>query len=100
MAGKNLSTEDITVNISLIACPLYVVTCFCIEKEKGVSLLESVLTKIEESITARDQGKMAIKMAPRAVTEDADKELSAALMDKVEQENPDRPGDDDNGEEE
>lgn len=124
-AGLKLSTEDMKVNINLIAPPLYVVTTNTLDKEGGVRLLNEVcagagsggswgrcgrgkshaLCKptslpakvIEEiqKVITAKEGIMNVKREPRSVTESEDKELESA-MEKYEQENREVGGDDDN----
>eukprot|EP00045_Choanoeca_perplexa_P016340 m.219356 g.219356 ORF g.219356 m.219356 type:complete len:314 (+) comp17231_c1_seq4:205-1146(+) len=97
-AGQAVSTADLSVQVNLIAPPLYVVTTNSLDKTKGIEVLQSALDEITRVITEKG-GAITVKMAPRAVTESDDKEL-AKLMEKFETENQEVAGDDDDEDEE
>lgn len=90
-AGEALSTEAVPIKIRLVAPPLYVVTTNSTDKHGGVELMEKALEVIGAKITEL-KGEMSVKMKPKAVSEAEDLEL-AALMAKVERENAEVSGD-------
>lgn len=90
-AGLALTTEDSVIKINLIAPPLYVVSTISLDKDAGVKLLEQVLEKIKAKI-AEKEGIFNVKMAPKAVSENEDKEL-ATMMAEMENENQEVGGD-------
>ena len=49
-AGIACGNEEMPIRINLIAPPRYVVTTTTLDKDKGISLLQEALVKIEESI--------------------------------------------------
>lgn len=68
-------------------------TTQCVDKTIGIEVMEQALEKIQEVIT-KSQGSLNIKMKPKAVSETDELEL-AQLMAKVEKENAEIEGDDD-----
>lgn len=60
--------EDIELKIKLIAHPLFVVTCECREKDKGIAVMEEALQRIEESIRS-EGGNFVETQAPRVVNQ-------------------------------
>jgi len=77
-AGLALGTEELPIKINLIAPPTYVMTTVSLDKDKGILLLNEAIEAILETITTK-QGRMNIKMAPKAVTESEEKELAAKM---------------------
>lgn len=97
-AGEAVSTEAIPIKIKLVAPPLYVLVTHSTDKAGGIALMEHALEKITETIEKSD-GKINIKMKPKAVSAVEDEEL-AQLMARVERENTEVQGDDDSGDDE
>lgn len=90
------SNGDTQVKVKLVSPPLYVLTCQTLDKSAGLALLEEAIIEVEKSIKGAG-GNLAVKMAPKAVTERDDVELQA-LMDKRERENQEVSGDEDESE--
>lgn len=90
-AGESLQTENIPVKIKLVAPPLYVISTTSTDKQGALSLLENVVQTITDTIKKSD-GDVNIKMKPKAVTDTEDSELQA-LMERVERENKEVSGD-------
>ncbi|GAA99461.1 uncharacterized protein L969DRAFT_86724 [Mixia osmundae IAM 14324] len=91
--GEALTTSDVPIKIRLVAPPLYVIISNSADKTGAIARLEKALQVIEDSIT-KEGGKIAVKLAPKAVSESDDLELSA-LMDRVARENKEVSGDED-----
>lgn len=91
-AGEAVSTEDIAIKVKLVAPPLYVLLSTCMDKSRGLELMTRALEQIEATIKPLG-GQVVIKMKPKAVSENEDKEL-ADLMKKAEFENAEVSGDD------
>lgn len=90
------NTKDTQVKVKLVSPPLYVLTSQCLDKQVGIQQLEQAIKDVEASISA-NEGRLAVKMAPKAVTESDDAELQA-LMRKREKEAEMVDGDDDESE--
>lgn len=95
-AGESVSTNEIQIKAKLVAPPLYVLMTQCMEKAKGLELMNSAITKIEEVIKAAN-GQLVIKMKPKSVSE-TDEKMLDALMKKSEMENAEVSGDEDHSE--
>jgi translation initiation factor 2 subunit 1 len=83
-AGMALSTDEIPVQVRLIAPPLYVMTTSTLNKAGGVDLL----TKATEVIQAKIEefgGNVSVKMAPKIVSQRDETELSE-IMKQMEKE--------------
>lgn len=93
-AGESLSLEDMPIKIKLVAPPLYVMMTTSMNKEKGIQALHDAIAKMKTTIKAK-QGDVNVKVEPRAVTERDDKLLNQ-LMEKLEKQNQEVAGDDDN----
>lgn len=91
-AGEAVSTEEIAIKVKLVAPPLYVILSTCMDKSRGLELMTRALEQIESTIKPLG-GQVVIKMKPKAVSENEDKEL-ADLMKKAEFENAEVSGDD------
>eukprot|EP00478_Filoreta_tenera_P001123 GABV01001133.1.p1 GENE.GABV01001133.1~~GABV01001133.1.p1 ORF type:complete len:318 (-),score=138.90 GABV01001133.1:18-902(-) len=91
LAGLAISDEEMPVQIKLVAPPLYVITTVTLEPQDGIAKLTSVIEAIAASIKP-DGGAMAVKMAPRAVTE-RDEALLEGLMVELERQNQQVDGD-------
>ncbi|XP_008233803.1 PREDICTED: eukaryotic translation initiation factor 2 subunit alpha-like [Prunus mume] len=93
-AGNN----DCPVKIKLVAPPLYVLTTQTLNKEQGISVLSNAIEACTQEIE-HHKGKLAVKEAPRVVSERDDK-LLAEHMIKLRQENEEVSGDEGSEEEE
>ena len=91
-AGESVSTDDIAIKVKLVAPPLYVLLSTCMDKTRGLELMSRSIEQIESTIKPLG-GQLVIKMKPKAVSENEDKEL-ADLMKKAEFENAEVSGDD------
>merc|ERR1712159_852556 len=79
IAGEEAgSTEDLKVQIRLIAPPLYVMMTSSMDKKQGIEALQRSLTAIGEEITAR-KGRMQVKMEPHAVSEKEEASLEEEM---------------------
>lgn len=96
--GIGYSTEAIPIKINLIAPPLYVMTTQTTEKQDGLKALEGAIDKVKHKITDFG-GTLAVKMAPKIVTDVEEADL-ARQLEKAEEENREVAGDDDEEEEE
>ncbi|KAJ1993702.1 hypothetical protein H4R33_000557 [Dimargaris cristalligena] len=97
-AGEACSTEEVPIKIRLVAPPMYVMTTNSLNKVQALETLETAISTIEQTIVA-NQGTLTVIMKPKAVSESEEKEL-ADLMARVERENAEISGDDDNTDEE
>lgn len=89
---------DCPVKIKLVAPPAYVLNTQTLDKEQGIAILTKAIAACTEEIE-RHKGKLAVKEAPRAVSEREDK-LLAEQMAKLGRENEEISGDEDSEEEE
>lgn len=96
--GLETSTEETPVKIKLVAPPLYVVVTTSLNKDAGIKALNVAIEAIKEEITKR-KGQLVVKVAPRAVAERDERELTS-LMEKLEKENKDSYEDDENAQDE
>ena len=83
-AAAAVGTEDCKVKVSLVASPLYVVTCSTLEKDFGVKLVDAAVAAAQASVE-KAGGKIVIKEAARAVSERDDR-LLAEKMEKLQKE--------------
>ncbi|MQL83372.1 hypothetical protein Taro_015866 [Colocasia esculenta] len=90
--------KDCPVKIKLVAPPLYVLTTQTLEKDQGISVLNNAIKACTEEIE-KHKGKLAVKEAPRAVSERDDK-LLAEHMAKLRAANEEVSGDEGSEEEE
>lgn len=90
-AGLAMSTEALPISIALIAPPTYTMSVTSLDKDQGIKLLEDATADIEKVITSK-KGELKVEMAPRAVTEEDDKNL-ANIMDQYLKENTQVSGD-------
>lgn len=95
--GLELSTEDMPIKINLIAPPLYVVTTNTLERSEGLKRLNMALDAIKEEITAA-KGVFNIKKEASVVSDQDEIEFEKQLQ-KLEEDNQERAGDDDSDEE-
>mmetsp|Transcript_24049 Transcript_24049/g.33720 ORF Transcript_24049/g.33720 Transcript_24049/m.33720 type:complete len:333 (+) Transcript_24049:98-1096(+) len=97
--GEEASTPDCPVKVRLVAPPLYVVVTTSLVKETGIKALNAAVESIGQQIK-KSKGELIVKVAPRTVQERDEKEF-ANMLEKLEKQNTDVPGDDDeSGEEE
>jgi len=82
------------ISITLIAPPEYVVTTQSLCREKGINLVKSALTAIEEKIKEFQHGSAKVKTAPRVVGQQEEAALKQA-MDQALRANTQVAGDDD-----
>ncbi|KAF5101652.1 hypothetical protein D0Z00_000726 [Geotrichum galactomycetum] len=83
-AGEALNSEQVPIQIKLVAAPLFVLTSLSVHKQKAIETLTEAIEIIKTNIEAAG-GTLEVKMAPKAVTENDDAEL-AKLMEKSEAE--------------
>jgi translation initiation factor 2 subunit 1 len=95
-AGEAASTEEIQIKAKLVAPPLYVLMTQCMDKAKGLEVMNKAIEQIEEVVKAAN-GQVVVKMKPKAVSETDDKVL-ADLMKKSEMDNAEVSGDEDHSE--
>lgn len=80
--GKSHPQEGgIKIAVSLVASPLYVVTCSTLDKDAGIALVDEAVAAAAASLQAAG-GKIVIKEAARAVSERDDR-LLAEKMEKL-----------------
>merc|ERR1711991_1025135 len=92
-AGEDMSTEEHPLKVKLVAPPLYVMVTTSLQKGSGLALMQSAIARIEEVIDD-EGGNLNIKVAPRAVSERDERDLST-LMEELEKQNAEVDGDDD-----
>ncbi|KTW31524.1 eukaryotic translation initiation factor 2 subunit alpha [Pneumocystis carinii B80] len=95
-AAEAKNSKDALIKVKLIAPPLYVVITSALDKKLGIQILEEALEEIEKSITASG-GEFVVKMKPKDVNEVDELELQA-LMQRMERENAEKSGDEDESE--
>ncbi|KAL8561734.1 Eukaryotic translation initiation factor 2 subunit 1 [Nucella lapillus] len=93
--GLELSTEAMPIKINLIAPPLYVVTTQTMERSEGLEMLGKAVEAIKAEINAAG-GIFSIQEVPRVVSDIDEIELEKQLA-KLEEENREVAGDDDEG---
>ncbi|KAJ3011258.1 hypothetical protein HKX48_006935 [Thoreauomyces humboldtii] len=91
LAGEACSTEDVPIKVKLVAPPLYFIMTNSIEKTSGLEQMEKALVAIETSIK-KAGGDLRVVMHPKVVSASDDLEL-AKLLAKVEKENAEISGD-------
>uniref|UniRef100_A0A0B7AEZ9 Eukaryotic translation initiation factor 2 subunit 1 n=1 Tax=Arion vulgaris TaxID=1028688 RepID=A0A0B7AEZ9_9EUPU len=96
--GLEMSTESMPIKINLIAPPLYVVTTNTLERTEGLERLNKALQAIKEEITAA-KGVFNIQQEARVVSDMDEIELEKQLQ-KLEEANQERAGDEDSDAEE
>jgi len=94
-AGSN---KDVTVNIKLIAPPLYVMMASSMDKTVGIEALNKALDAIKMEITNR-KGRLVVKQEPHAVSEKEEASLAEELK-ALELQNTEVDGDDDGSDDE
>jgi translation initiation factor 2 subunit 1 len=83
--GRDSSTEDCKIGIKLVAPPLYVMEATCIDRTKGIEIMEKAILEIERVIIALS-GSCVVKMKPRVISQTDERELES-LMAQAGQEN-------------
>jgi len=96
VAGEKVGTEENSVKIKLIAPPLYVMLTTALEKPPGIELLNTAIEEVKRVIMERG-GTLSVKVAPRATSQQEDHAL-ATLMERMEMENREIDGDDEEDE--
>ncbi|XP_031551640.1 eukaryotic translation initiation factor 2 subunit 1-like [Actinia tenebrosa] len=96
--GLDCSTEEIPIKVNLIAAPLYVITTTTLDHEEGLKSLVQAVDAIKTSIK-KSGGEFTEKAPPKVVTETDEIEL-AKQMERLEKENAEVDGDDDNPDDE
>jgi translation initiation factor 2 subunit 1 len=89
---------DCSVNMKLVAPPLYVLTTQTLDKEAGIKLLEDAIAAATTCIDAR-KGRLVVKEGARAVSE-RDEKLLAEKLDKLAAANEEVDGDEEDEEDE
>ncbi|XP_010774833.1 eukaryotic translation initiation factor 2 subunit 1b [Notothenia coriiceps] len=95
-AGLGCSTEVMPIKINLIAPPRYVMTTTTLERTEGLSVLNQAMAAIKEKIEEK-RGVFNIQMEPKVVTDTDETEL-ARQLERLERENAEVDGDDDDEE--
>jgi len=98
LEGLKCSSEDVPIKINLIAAPLYVITTTTLDRDDGLKGLTNAVDAIRTTIK-KYKGDFNEKAAPKVVTESDEAEL-AKQMERLERENAEVDGDDDNPDEE
>uniref|UniRef100_A0A3Q3F3C7 Eukaryotic translation initiation factor 2 subunit 1 n=1 Tax=Labrus bergylta TaxID=56723 RepID=A0A3Q3F3C7_9LABR len=83
--------------INLIAPPRYVMTTTTLERTEGLSVLNQAMAAIKEKIEEEKRGVFNIQMEPKVVTDTDETEL-ARQLERLERENAEVDGDDDDEE--
>lgn len=94
--GAAAGSDSIIIKARLVAPPLYVLMCTCMDKERGLALMNESIERIQASIKASN-GQMVVKMKPKVVSDVDDKALDI-LMKKAEEDNTEVGGDEDHSE--
>jgi len=84
--------KEMSINIHLIAPPLYVIQTTSLREEAGIALLNQACETMSEILT-KAEGCLKIKTAPRSVNKEDDKQLSKLMAD-LEKRNAEVAGDD------
>lgn len=64
LEGVKVSSDGLEVDVKLIAHPVFALTCMCLDKEKGVKVLDSALLAIKGSIESK-KGNFSIISQPQ-----------------------------------
>ncbi|CAB1335491.1 unnamed protein product [Coregonus sp. 'balchen'] len=95
-AGLGCSTETMPIKINLIAPPRYVMTTTTLERTEGLSVLNQAMAAIKEKMEEK-RGVFNIQMEAKVVTDTDETEL-ARQLERLERENAEVDGDDEDGE--
>lgn len=98
LEGLKCTSEDVPIKINLIAAPLYVITTTTLDRDEGLQALTNAVDAIRTTIK-KYGGDFNEKAAPKVVTDSDEAEL-AKQMERLERENAEVDGDDDNPDEE
>lgn len=96
-SGLSLTTEEMPIKINLIAPPLYVMTTQTLERAEGLAKLNAAMAKIKDTIDDAG-GVFNIQMSPKVVSDTDELEL-AKQLEKLEEQNREVAGDDDDSDE-
>lgn len=77
--GEKVSTDDIQIEVSLIAPPLYILTSTTSKKKACFTLMKTALNEIENKIVELN-GTFKLKEKPFVVGKKHEKELKDRLM--------------------
>ncbi|KCV72060.1 hypothetical protein, variant [Fonticula alba] len=72
--------EQVDIKIKLIAAPMYVMTAQSINKNEGIRLMEEAITKMTEAIKAEERGNLVIRMRPRAINVEDERQLAELML--------------------
>jgi translation initiation factor 2 subunit 1 len=97
-SGLQQSTEEMPLEIRLIAPPQYVITTTTLDRTEGIARLNTAIQVIRETIEEKD-GLFGIKMEPKVVTDTEDEELRTH-MEELRLANEEVAGDDDTSDQE
>lgn len=92
-AGETCGTAENPIKVHLVAPPLYVMDTTSLDKAEGLKSLNHALDVISEELKKRN-GNLKIKIAPRAVSESDEHDLTT-LMNELQKQNTEVSGDDD-----
>jgi translation initiation factor 2 subunit 1 len=95
-AGELFATPEFPLKIRLVAPPLYVMQMQCLDRQRGIDLIQSAIDKVDEVIRGKG-GQVAVKLKPKVVSDVNERELDA-LMKRSEMENAEVSGDEDESE--
>jgi len=84
MKGQMIGTPELPLKIKLVAPPLFVFVTTSNDKEAGLNLLNQAIEVVSTEIK-KSEGNLVVKVAPRAVSEREDSELTSQLQDLVRQ---------------
>ncbi|KAJ2779875.1 hypothetical protein H4R18_003768 [Coemansia javaensis] len=87
------STEDTTLQVTLIASPLYIIRANSVNVEDDIQLINRGI-KAAEEVIKQEGGVLKVVVSPKQVTEVEEKELKE-LMDRAERENAEVTADED-----
>jgi translation initiation factor 2 subunit 1 len=93
MIGEEMGTDDVPIKITLVAPPLYVMSTTTNERAAGLELMDKAIKTIEDEMKKRG-GNVVVKAPPRVVSLKEEQSLNV-LMDRLEEQNREVPGDDD-----
>lgn len=71
LKGMEASKEECELKIRLVACPLFILSCQCREKELGFGVLNEAMAFMKEAIE-KEGGSFVIKVAPELVGREED----------------------------
>ena len=95
--GAALETEEMKIKIRVISSPLYEVSTETVKKSEGLSLLNEVIKKIEQSIKMRS-GNFFLHLKPEIVGEQGVKDIEEQIKEMKNKEDDDEEEDEDHDE--